>query len=160
MFYQFDQNNSGGRFVTDDKLCHRLFIEADTLSEALEKAEELGCYWNGVADGIDCSCCGDRWYEPCSETKVPTSYKVGGYGYESREKWMQKYGKYTVKEYPRSVSGMFGSYYEGKISFNSIEEYAQFLADEYGWTIPDIRFFYKNGDVKEIFSNKKKCLMK
>jgi hypothetical protein len=67
---------------------------------------------------------------------------------------MQKYGKYTIKEYPQSVGGMFGSYYEGKISFKSIEEYAQYLADEYGWTTPDIRIYYKNGDVKEIFSNK------
>jgi hypothetical protein len=41
--------------------------------------------------------------------------------------------------------------YSGKIIFQNIEEYAQFLADEHGWTKPDARIFYKNGNVKEIF---------
>lgn len=61
MFYGFNQNNSGGHFVVDDSLCHRLFIEADDKDEAISKAEELGCYWDGVDKGIDCPCCGDRW---------------------------------------------------------------------------------------------------
>ena len=29
MFYEFDQNNSGGHFTVNDKVCHRLFIEAE-----------------------------------------------------------------------------------------------------------------------------------
>lgn len=29
MFYLFSQNNSGGSFIVNDKVCHRLFIEAD-----------------------------------------------------------------------------------------------------------------------------------
>ncbi len=29
MFYLFNQNNSGGAFIVNDKVCHRLFIEAD-----------------------------------------------------------------------------------------------------------------------------------
>ena len=44
MFYLFDQNNSGGSFVLNDKLCHRLFIEADSAEEAVSIAENLGCY--------------------------------------------------------------------------------------------------------------------
>ncbi|MGG0794754.1 hypothetical protein ABE137_12210 [Brevibacillus laterosporus] len=28
-FYDFSQNNSGGSFMINDKICHRLFIEAD-----------------------------------------------------------------------------------------------------------------------------------
>jgi len=44
-FYEFAQNNTGGSFVTNDKLCHRIFIEATTESEAVQKAEDLGCYW-------------------------------------------------------------------------------------------------------------------
>ena len=60
-FFQFRQNNSYGVFTVNKTVCHRLFIEADTHAEAIEKAEELGCYWEGVAAGIDCPCCGNRW---------------------------------------------------------------------------------------------------
>ena len=60
-FFQFKQNNSYGVFIVNENVCHRIFIEADTYAEAIEKAEELGCYWEGVAAGIDCPCCGDRW---------------------------------------------------------------------------------------------------
>ena len=38
-FYEFDQNNSGGVFKVDDKLCHRLFIEAENANQAIKKAE-------------------------------------------------------------------------------------------------------------------------
>jgi hypothetical protein len=63
MFYEFRQNNSGGSFDVNDKLCHVMIIEADTEAEAVNKAEELGCYWDDVvwtsADGrrdivLDC----------------------------------------------------------------------------------------------------------
>lgn len=60
MFYLFNQNNSGGSFIVNDKVCHRLFIEADDGREALRVAESLGCYWDGVSKGLDCPCCGDR----------------------------------------------------------------------------------------------------
>jgi hypothetical protein len=40
-FYQFDQNNSGGSFVTDHNLCHRLFIEAFSEEEATQIAENM-----------------------------------------------------------------------------------------------------------------------
>jgi hypothetical protein len=63
-FYKFEQNNSGGSFVMNDKLAHRVYIEADTLEQAEEKAFGLGIYYFGVYNGYDCSCCGDRWYKP------------------------------------------------------------------------------------------------
>lgn len=72
-FYQFDQNNSGGSFDVDDKVCHRLFIEADSEEEATSKAEFLGVYFNGCDDGIDCYCCGDRWYGS-EEVESPHPY--------------------------------------------------------------------------------------
>lgn len=28
-FYEYNQNNSGGSFIVDKNLCHRLMIEAD-----------------------------------------------------------------------------------------------------------------------------------
>lgn len=112
MFYEFSQNNSGGSFDVTDTLCHRLFIEADSESEAIEKAEELGCYWDGVVKGIDCPCCGDRWYRNPDEVE------------EVRF---------------------------GNIRFSNIEEYAQYLANNYGgWTTPEARIFYADGKVVEI----------
>ena len=158
MFYQFDQNNSYGRFDVDENVCHRLFIEADSLEEATDKAETLGCYWDGVENGIDCPCCGDRWY--FGDEVDLEKYEINGYTvtiydgiYEDTvDKWYEAYGKYKVIEEPKFVKGYFDMKYEGKITFKDIEEYAQFLANEYGWTTPDARIFYKDGTVKEIFT--------
>lgn len=127
MFYDFNQNNSGGYFVTNDKLCHRLFIEADSEDEAVKKAEELGCYWYGVEKGIDCACCGDRWDKDWIDAVPLDKYRTEGY-----DTWRH-----------------------GILYFNNIEEYAQYFANDYGWTSPDARIFYKDGTVKEIFSNRR-----
>ena len=163
MFYLFEQNNSGGSFVVNDKLCHRLFIEADSEYEAVEKAEELGCYWDGVAYGLDCSCCGDRWCKdwlrPVNVEKYSTEgYEVSVYDgiyYNTKEEWNKRYGMYAILEEPTYQQTFTSRRYAGKIKFDNIEEYAQFLANEYGWTIPDVRFFYKDGTVTEIFSNRR-----
>ena len=159
MFYEFNQNNSGGSFVVNDKLCHRLFIEADSSNEAIAKAEDLGCYWNGVEDGLDCPCCGDRWscywISPVDMNKFSTEgYTISAYS-GGKEKWKKRYGNYEVIEKPHSVSSFGITRFEGKILFKTIEEYAQFLANEYGWTVPDIRIFYKDGEVLEIFKQTK-----
>lgn len=154
MFYQFDQNNSGGSFDVDENVCHRLFIEADSLEEATDKAESLGCYWDGVENGIDCPCCGDRWYsgdEVDIERYITEGYEALEF---SLQQWNKKYGKYSIVEKPKYIKRYSVAGYEGKISFKDIEEYVQFLADEHGWTIPDARIFYKNGTVKEIYSNR------
>ena len=126
-WFKFNQNNSGGSFDVDDKVCHRLFIEAELFSDAVEKAEELGCYWDGVDKGVDCPCCGDRWDKWNDDPIDIEQYKTEGY---------------------ESVNG--------KIYFDNIEEYAQYLADNYGWTTPDARIYYDDGSVKEIFSSKPK----
>jgi len=163
MFYGLDQNNSGGSFIVDDKVCHRLFIEANSEDAAIAKAEDLGCYWEGVAAGRDCPCCGDRWstyFDDCNLEKInEKGYRVGIYDhYPNPEKlWEKKYGSYTIMESPYWENKYGFREYVGKIKFNTIEEYAQFLADEYGWTTPDVRIYYKNGDVKEIFSDNNRC---
>lgn len=66
MFYHFSQNNSGGRFRVDlDRgITVDVIVEADTLEEAQARAEDIGLYWDGVSDGSDCECCGDRWSRP------------------------------------------------------------------------------------------------
>lgn len=163
MFYEFNQNNSGGRFVVNDSLCNRLFIEADDKDEAISKAEELGCYWDGVAEGIDCPCCGDRWSNYFlkgigEDDRIFKEYSVDVYsGYKDAvSKWYDRYGKYEIVEKPHLTKGYSVDFYTGKIKFKNIEEYAQFLADEYGWTTPDVRIFYKDGTVKEIFKTEER----
>ena len=60
-FYVFDQNNSGGYW--DKILGYKVIIEAENPRQANKLAEVMGIYFNGVENGEDCECCGDRWYE-------------------------------------------------------------------------------------------------
>jgi len=170
-FYEISQNNTGGSFVTDDKLCHRLFIEASSEDEAIAKAEDLGCYWNGVDEGADCPCCGDRWYPSGDGVDLEEMNKRWG-GYEINE-WLTDKGdaisdedaigslksRYAESEWSTHpiVEKKYGSRRViGKIKLYSIEQYAQIMADLYGWTKPDCRIFYKDGNVKEVYSSKLK----
>lgn len=61
MFYTYNQNNSGGNFEVNDNVKHYVIIEAHNAKSADKKAESIGIYFDGVAKGIDCPCCGDRW---------------------------------------------------------------------------------------------------
>lgn len=156
MFYQFCQNNSFGYFEVDEKVCHRIFIESDSVEEAVNKAKELGVYFDGVSLGKDCPCCGDRWNEPSIVNLE--KYKERGYGVcifdhhdNPEELWVKKYGKYNILKTPQWKDGYYCRQYEGRIYFNNIEERAQFLANEFGWTNPDSRIYYKDGSVKEIY---------
>lgn len=65
-FWEFNQNNSGGRFHIQDGngIGPRVWIEAANLGDAVRRAKDIGIYFNGVDSGEDCSCCGDRWHEP------------------------------------------------------------------------------------------------
>ncbi len=60
-FFEYRQNNSVGRY--DNAIPDRVYIYAKNPDEANKLAETFGIYFNGVADGIDCGCCGDRWRE-------------------------------------------------------------------------------------------------
>lgn len=113
-WFEYTQNNSGGSFVEDDKLCHRLFIEAKYATEAEFIATGMGVYFNGCEDDRDCSCCGDRWYRVDDSDALDFPIEFGG------------------------------------IVMNNIEEYAQHLADEWGWSTIDGRIFYKDGTVKDV----------
>lgn len=158
MWYLFSQNNSHGYFEVDDKLCAYLFIEANSEDEANEKALNLGCYFNGVETGIDCPCCGDRWSDYANEFILDDTNKIGKqvscYAVsktmgQAKNDWYCKYGKYEILDNPQWIA-TYGCY-RGRIKFRNIEEYAQYIADEYHWTTPDCRIFYLDGTVKEIF---------
>jgi len=162
--YEFNQNNSGGGFTVDKKLCHRVVIEAYSFEEAREKAKDLGIYFDGVSLGLDCSCCGDRWSDYSDEPiglKGWENVEVHLYPDRDKEdkdiekKWYHIYGKYEVVQKPKWVKKTFKCF-EGKIKLNTMDEYFQFIADEYGHTTPDIRVYYYDGKVKEFFQKKKK----
>lgn len=81
---------SGGDFVTNDSVAHYVIIEAVNAAQANEIAETIGIYFNGCDAGIDCYCCGDRWYpvrdnsggttEPMIYDKAVEEYRNGGAG--------------------------------------------------------------------------------
>lgn len=67
-FYQFRQNNSGGTFRTDPDrgISIYVIVEAIDYADANARANKIGIYFNGVDNGVDCSCCGDRWRKQTS----------------------------------------------------------------------------------------------
>lgn len=60
-FFLFDQNNSGGHFDRDKDVCENVIIEAYSIEDANLRADNFGIYFDGCSQGMDCSCCGDRW---------------------------------------------------------------------------------------------------
>jgi hypothetical protein len=87
MFYTFRQNNSFGTFVVDKDVSYYVIVEADSYDEANEKAEEIGVYFDGVRNGHDCPCCGNRWNrcDTYDATDEPVIYGEPYTDYESRE---------------------------------------------------------------------------
>ena len=60
MFYVFHQNNSGGYFTEPAKTI--MGKDAGDSEQATEIALKAGMYFDGIKAGVDCECCGDRWY--------------------------------------------------------------------------------------------------
>ena len=76
-YFTYHQNNSGGSFDYDDKIgiTTNVIIEAKSADEANQIAEKIGIYWNGMEDGSDCECCGDRWHPQSGKgDDVPSVY--------------------------------------------------------------------------------------
>lgn len=147
-FYKFEQNNSGGSFDVTDTLCHRLFIEANTTLDAIQKAEDLGCYWDGVSDGRDCECCGDRWYCSSSDDGMEFPYKYGAFIAKEADELANEFGLTTEIATDKSkIYGKRNTY----VIFETPEKFAQYLANYYGWTSPDARVFHLDGTINEIY---------
>ena len=70
-WYTFEQNNSSGMYVPP---AIYLIIEARTRDDAIIKATNEGVYFRGVEMGVDCDCCGDRWFLPYDYTDEPDIY--------------------------------------------------------------------------------------
>jgi hypothetical protein len=71
-YFKFRQNNSFGHFVGTPLV----FVQADNAADANSIAQDHGVYFNGVADGIDCDCCGDRWYPVYDDDAQDAPYAV------------------------------------------------------------------------------------
>jgi hypothetical protein len=84
MFYTYRQNNSGGRFTINDSVGVIVIVEADSAEEANSRSEDIGIYFYGCTNGIDCSCCGDRWSKqwPDDGDDIPTIYGKDAYLYK------------------------------------------------------------------------------
>ena len=78
MYFTYIQHNSGGDFdiLEEMGIGHIVIFKAKNAKKANELAESIGMYFNGVADGFDCPCCGDRWYplDDADSTKQPEIY--------------------------------------------------------------------------------------
>lgn len=104
MFFTYHQNNSGGSFVFDEQRgigCY-VIVEAEDYKQANRIAEDIGLYFNGCENDIDCDCCGDRWYEQYTGKgdEVPSIY-----GIPIEES--KQCGKPTV--YVHYLNGLIGS---------------------------------------------------
>lgn len=160
-FFNFTQNNSGGTFDVDENVCHRVIIEAIDEKHAISIFKPMIENQSG-----SCSCCGDRWYDGSPDLIDLDEIKKDGWEtsiYVSkkesdshiRTQWDKRYGMFPVLEKPTYKKDSFKKF-SGKIYFESLEQYCQFMANEYGWTNPDIRIHYLDGNKKEIFINFKK----
>lgn len=89
MFFHFSQNNSGGSF---DAPYEDIIIEANNYKQANALAKDEGVYFDGVEDGYDCACCGDRWSAQWSDsdgTKSPEIYGKHPSGHKTFDKKMK-----------------------------------------------------------------------
>lgn len=168
----YDQNNSGGSFDLNENISHRVVIEAESSYEASEIAESLGIYFNGCNEGMDCPCCGDRWYDsPHNLTELVERYGVDSkkyYGISeysgSVEDMEKKYEGYDirnirfVKAGTKDKNGYKSSFdqVKGELRFRNVDEYLQFMADEFGWLDPDVIVHYKDGSKKTFVGRKNK----
>lgn len=90
-FFCFSQNNSGGSFDFEKErgITRYVIIEANSLDHAVEKAGRIGLYFDGVEKGIDCSCCGDRWYIPFDDgADTPMIYGQPAESYAPSLDWL------------------------------------------------------------------------
>ena len=155
-FYEFNQNNSGGYFDVDENVCHRVIVEAKSPEHAQEIFEPMI-----ENQSPSCSCCGDRWssHSPdeidLAEWKEK-GYPIGVYDHyaNAEDRWFKLYGEFPRLEEPTWKTEYTYRQFSGKIYFDTLEQYCQYLANAYGWTTPDIRIHYLDGTKKEIFTLK------
>lgn len=87
LYYTYRQNNSGGSFYVNDKVSIYVIIQALSARDANHRAEDIGIYFDGCNQGMDCPCCGDRWGDMYNEedgTVEPEIYGSDPRNHETR----------------------------------------------------------------------------
>ena len=110
MFFTFGQNNSGGHFHFNEKrgITHWIIVEGANRDDAIARAEVIGVYFDGVANGSDCECCGDRWNDYGDETDKPMIYNQPVEAYTSTfGGWMED-GKEICVHYKDGTMKWYG----------------------------------------------------
>lgn len=109
-FFHYIQNNSGGSFDYDEVagITHHVIIEAENATLADSKLESIGGYFDGCANGRDCSCCGDRWYPAYEGDEEPLVYGNKVTDYDEMFVWM-KPGREIAVHYADGRIEWFGA---------------------------------------------------
>lgn len=109
-FYTFGQNNSGGNFNFNESagITHHVVIEALNAEHARKRAENIGLYFDGVESGVDCPCCGDRWYIPYGEgDEEPKIYNTP----------VAEYTRLSWGVFPKQLKSVAVHYLDGRIEW-------------------------------------------
>lgn len=106
-FYHYSQNNSFGIFdrYQDKGIGTDVIIEAHSAHNANKMAKKIGIYFDGVEKGIDCPCCGDRWYEAYSDDKGTVNPTIHGKALTDIER-----GYYRKEAYIHYIDGSIECY--------------------------------------------------
>ena len=85
-FYTFNQNNSGGYFVTDDTngVCETVIIEALSPNDAWYKLQKIGEKVGSKMFDY-CPCCGERWSDYMDESDGKEHPEIYGVNVEKAE---------------------------------------------------------------------------
>lgn len=81
-----------------------VLIQARSAKEANVKAEEVGLYFNGADDELDCPCCGDRWYPQTSDKNGTATPKIYGKSPSQYEcEWSTHAIAYYANDYKKFI---------------------------------------------------------
>lgn len=139
LFWSFRQNNSGGKW--QQGLPVNVIIEATSMQNAISVAKSLGIYFDGVDAGVDCPCCGDRWYEPWDGEETPKIY-----GMPIDYNWAENWGGRLYDGVP--YSGVY--YMDGRVEYRAYDGVliveAEFEEEENRRLLPHMRRLLPKGD--------------
>jgi hypothetical protein len=110
-FYHFNQNNSGGSFTFSEGISVHVIIEALSTEHAESRAEEIGLYFDGVSEGRDCGCCGDRWTRLYGDEGHDSPYLYGDpVGGGTNDDWARRWSNGKPYAYVHYLDGRIESH--------------------------------------------------
>ena len=160
-FYKFDQNNPNGKFDVNEDVCGSVVVEAIDKKLAICILESMLC--NETLEDKE-----NRWdngYSGEIETEEIdiNKYKQEGYevcsyffndDYDAEIEWYKMCNNYKILEHPTIKSNKYHKrYLSGKIYFEDIKQYCQYIADNYGMTTPAVRIHFIDGTKKQFIKN-------